>query len=354
MRKPLFRLLLLAFLAAAAQSTASAQPRTSAQPAPTAAPNPTFDIFYTSASGGGRLTGRMFLILAHTDSVEPRLQVGRYGTQFFGVDFVDLPPDQAVHIDGTTLGYPINEMAAIPPGDYYVQAVLDRYTEFKRPDGHTLWMHMDQWEGQDWRRSPGNLYSKVQKITIGGTSGATTPTGANGASVQRIPLTVDQAMAPLPVNTDTKWVKHIKMKSKKLTAFWGQPIYIGATILLPKGYEAHPDEHYPPLRSAEPQPATDSQRAELNSTPGQPPREIGQWVNDLAAAHRTFAGRLADRQNLTIPAEDPRYGDLGRAFLPWPGRGKDAILQPPKPEIRPSPQVFERAADRDADWEAAD
>ena len=116
----------------------------------------------------------------------------------------------------------------------------------------------------------------------------------------------------------------------------------------------HPDQRYPPLRSAEPQPATDSQRAELNSTAGQPPRETGQWLNDLAAAHRTFAGRLADRQNLTIPAEDPRYGDLGQAFPPWPGRGKDAILKPPKPEIRPSQQVLERAADRDADWEAAD
>jgi hypothetical protein len=116
----------------------------------------------------------------------------------------------------------------------------------------------------------------------------------------------------------------------------------------------HPDQHYPPLRSAETQPATDSQRAELTPTAGQPPREIGQRISDLAAAHRTFAGRLADRQNLRIPAEDPRYGDLGQAFPPWPGRGKDAILQPPKPEIRPSPQVLERAADCDADWEAAD
>jgi hypothetical protein len=111
MRKSLFHLLLLASLAAAAHSTANAQPRTSAQatntqPRPIAQPTPTFDIFYTSASGGGRLTGRMFLILAHSDSVEPRLQVGRYGTQFFGVDFIDLPPDHAVHIGGTTLGYP--------------------------------------------------------------------------------------------------------------------------------------------------------------------------------------------------------------------------------------------------------
>ena len=116
----------------------------------------------------------------------------------------------------------------------------------------------------------------------------------------------------------------------------------------------HPDQHFSPLRSAEPEPATDSQRAELTLTAGQPPGEMGQWITDLAAAHRTFAERLADRQSLTIPSEDPRYGDLGQAFPSWPRPARDAILQPPKPEIRPSLQVLERAADRDADWEAAD
>ena len=70
------------------------------------------------------------------------------------------------------------------------------------------------------------------------------------------------------------------------------------------------------------------------------------WAANLAA--------LADRQSLMIPSQDPDYGDLGPAFPPWPGPGKDAILQPPKPEITPSPQVLQRAADRDPDWEAAD
>ena len=116
----------------------------------------------------------------------------------------------------------------------------------------------------------------------------------------------------------------------------------------------HPDQQFPPLRSAEPEPATESQRAELTLTEGQPPGEIGQWVTDLAAAHRTFAERLADRQSQTLPAEDPRYGDLGQAFPSWPRPARDAILQRPKPEIRPSLQVLERAADRDAGWEAAD
>ena len=116
----------------------------------------------------------------------------------------------------------------------------------------------------------------------------------------------------------------------------------------------HPGQHYPPLRSAEPQPATHAQRDELTLTAGQPAPETGQWIKDLAAAHRTFADTLAERQSLTVPSEDPDYGDLGQAFPPWPGPARDAILQPPKPEIRPSPQVLERAADRDADPEAAD
>jgi hypothetical protein len=75
---------------------------------------------------------------------------------------------------------------------------------------------------------------------------------------------------------------------------------------------------------------------------------------DLSADRRAFARQLADRQSLRIPSPDPDYGDLGPAFPAWPGPGHDAILQPPKPEIPPSPQILERAADRDADWEAAD
>jgi hypothetical protein len=116
----------------------------------------------------------------------------------------------------------------------------------------------------------------------------------------------------------------------------------------------HPGQHYPPLRSAEPQPATGAQRDELTLTAGQPIPEMGQWVKDLAAAHRTFARTLAERQSLTVPSEDPDYRHLGQAFPPWPGPVRDAILQPPRPEITPSPQVLQRAADRDTDPEAAD
>jgi hypothetical protein len=116
----------------------------------------------------------------------------------------------------------------------------------------------------------------------------------------------------------------------------------------------HPGQPFPPLRSAEPEPATENQRTEPAPTLREPPDEMGKLTADFAAAHRRFTERLANRQSLTIPSPDPGYGDLGQAFPPWPRPGRDAILQPPKPEIQPNPHVLERAADRDADWEAGD
>ncbi len=115
----------------------------------------------------------------------------------------------------------------------------------------------------------------------------------------------------------------------------------------------HPGQYYAPLRSAEPAPATSAQRVELTMTAGET-AEIGQWIKDLAAGRRTFADRLADRQSQTIPSEDPDYGDIGQAFPAWTGPARGAILQPPEPEIPPSPQILQQVMDYDADWEAAD
>ena len=116
----------------------------------------------------------------------------------------------------------------------------------------------------------------------------------------------------------------------------------------------HPGQYFSPLRSAEPEPAAQTRRDDLALTPGEPPGEIGQWISGLAAGHRIFAGQLADRQSQTVPSEDPDYGDLGPAFPAWPSPRPEPILQPPMPEIPPSPRILERAIDRDAGWEAAD
>jgi len=114
----------------------------------------------------------------------------------------------------------------------------------------------------------------------------------------------------------------------------------------------HPDQAFAPMRSAEPEPVTAAEHDDLVLVPGEKIREMAPWVAELGARHRAFAEQLAERQSLTIPHEDPDYGDLGQAFPAWATPDKGAILQPPKPLIRASARVLARAAGRDADAEA--
>ena len=116
----------------------------------------------------------------------------------------------------------------------------------------------------------------------------------------------------------------------------------------------HPDQRFPPLRSAEPQPATQAQRDRLTLTAEKEIDELGQWIQDLAAQHRQFKDRLAERQSVLLPARDPDHESFGPAFPAWTSPDRDAILQPPKPQIQPSPRVLERLTDRSPDLEAAD
>jgi hypothetical protein len=181
------------------------------------------------------VTGRLFLFLARTDDREPRFQAGSYGgsVPFFGVDVSALAPGQAATIDAGALGFPLESLRDVPPGDYYAQALLNVYTEFHRADGHVIWAHMDQWEGQRFNRAPGNLVSDVQRVHVD-----------HDATIS---LALTRVLPPVEIPVDTKWVKRIKIQSKLLTAFWGRPIYIGATVLLPKGFDEEPARHYPAI-----------------------------------------------------------------------------------------------------------
>ena len=184
-----------------------------------------FEISYPASVHAGPITGRVFVMISRTNQREPRLQISRIGVPFFGRDIEKLAPDQAAVIDATDLGTPVETLSQIPPGDYWVQGFINIYSEFRRADGHVVWMHDDQWEGQRWSRSPGNLYSAPQQVRLDASQG------------YRIPLWCNQAIPPVQVTPDTEWVKRFKIQSRILTAFWGRPVYLGATVLLPKDYD---------------------------------------------------------------------------------------------------------------------
>ncbi|MDH4273256.1 MAG: alpha/beta hydrolase-fold protein [Candidatus Aminicenantes bacterium] len=195
-----------------------------------------FEITFPAAAHSDPITGRVYVILTTRDRPEPRLQTGfdfATGIPIWGKNVQSLKPGEAAGIDDGVFGFPLKSIQEIPPGEYYVQGFVNIYTEFKRSDGHTLWLHNDQWEGQLWNVSPGNLYSDVSKVTI------------DPAEKQTIALSCKNVIPPVVVPPDSEWVKRIKFQSKILTEFWGQPIYLGATILLPKGYDDHPDVTYP-------------------------------------------------------------------------------------------------------------
>ena len=193
-----------------------------------------FSISFPASLHAGPITGRAFVVIAKTDTPEPRLGADSWGdAPLFGVDVNKLAPDETALIDESTFGAPVPSLRNIPAGDYFVQAILNIYTEFHRADGHTVWLHMDQWEGQHFNRSPGNLYSAVQRVHL------------DPAAGYNIMLSLTKVIPPVEVPPDTPWVKHLKIQSEMLTKFWGHAMYIGAIVLLPKGYDEHPNAHYP-------------------------------------------------------------------------------------------------------------
>jgi hypothetical protein len=108
----------------------------------------------------------------------------------------------------------------------------------------------------------------------------------------------------------------------------------------------NPEMRIGPLRSAGPEEITNEQRAELDVLPEdqhqyQPPG----WMRELAELQKAFSEKMAERQSVMEPYEDPDYENLGPAFPSWPQDDRDAVLQPSKPPIPPSGRFAEREAE---------
>ncbi len=194
-----------------------------------------FSVSFPKEKSNKALDGRLLLFLATHDTQEPRFLVSDdpHSQLGFGIDVENLNPNQAATIDASAFGYPIRSLQDVPEGEYYVQALLHRYETFKRADGHTVKLPMDRGEGQNLRIAPGNLYSTPQKIKI------------NPKSNQTIQIVLDQENPAMPAPKETKYIKHVKMRSKLLSDFWGRDMYLGAFVLLPEGFDKNPQAKYP-------------------------------------------------------------------------------------------------------------
>jgi hypothetical protein len=181
------------------------------------------------------LDGRMILLIAKDIETEPRFQLRDdvKTCQGFGMDVEDWKPGEALSFDQDAFGYPASTFDMLPSGEFYIQALFHKYETFNRSDGHTVKLPMDRGEGQQWNRAPGNLYSTPQKISI------------KKGKLPRLNLELDQKIPPIQAPEDSKYIKHVRIKSDLLSEFWGRDMYLGAHVLLPEGWEEHPEVKYP-------------------------------------------------------------------------------------------------------------
>lgn len=179
--------------------------------------------------------GRLLLLFSNNNESEPRFQVSdALNTQVvFGKNVDHWTKGTIQTMAEEAYGFPKERLSELPAGDYYVQVLLHKYETFHLKNGKTVKLPMDRGEGQHWNLAPGNIYSTPIKIHY------------DPKNTSVVELNIDQIIPPIQAPADSKYIKRIKIQSKLLTEFWGRPMYLGAHILLPEGFDTHPNVKYP-------------------------------------------------------------------------------------------------------------
>jgi len=277
------------------------------------------------------VTGRLIVVVARSDKPEPRLQIFANAAPIFGIDVSALRAGQQAVVDENALGQAVAALNQLPAGDYFVEALLNVYQKYNRSDGHTVWVHFDL-NGQPLQVSAGNLYSDVKRVHLDSSAG------------WNVGLVLNHVIPREPEPKDTKWVKRVTIKSELLTKFWGAPVYLHATVLLPKGYDEHPNVRYPVVY---PQGFLGAPAFEFNDDPNEKENAAAiharglqtgyefyqSWISDhfprfLAVTFIESTPFFPDGYNVNSVNQGP-YGDaITQELIPYIDRNFRAIGKP--------------------------
>lgn len=165
------------------------------------------------------ISGRL-LVFMKKDDGKP---TDGFGTDFqnpeavwvAGIEVSNLVPGKAFEFDPDVMSYP-TAFSQAPAGDYLIFALLDRD-------------HSYTYSGP----GSGDVYSQVVKAAL--------PAGA------ATELTLFKAIPPRKIEVPANF-RLVEFESPMLSAFWGRPVKMKASVLLPPGYDAS-KEKYPTLFS---------------------------------------------------------------------------------------------------------
>lgn len=185
------------------------------------------------------LTGRLLIMFApleaeSNDDLRLDLSPTTEAIAFFGENVQAWRPGQMLTLSAHATGFPYATLLQLPPGRYRLQASFERYERYRRADGHTLYLPIIESLGNSSTADamPRRWYSPAESIVW---EGRQTPK----------PLILNIPVSDPPAFRDTPWVKSLRVRSQRLSEFWGRDIFLGALVTLPVGYDEHPHLRYP-------------------------------------------------------------------------------------------------------------
>ena len=192
-----------------------------------------FEITYPEKFSENGYDGRLLLMISNNNNAEPRFQINdSHHTQIiFGIDVESWKSGETQIFDSNVYGYPIKSIGNLKEGEYYVQAFLHKYETFNLSTGYKVKLPKDQGEGQKWNISPKNLYSTPKKVKI--------------SKSGTIKLSLENEIPPIEPIKDSKYIKHVKIKSEMLSKFWGRDMFLQANVLVPHNFNKNSKVKYP-------------------------------------------------------------------------------------------------------------
>lgn len=192
-----------------------------------------FEITYPEKFSENGYDGRLLLMISNNNNAEPRFQINdSHHTQIiFGIDVESWKSGETQIFDSNVYGYPIKSIGNLKEGEYYVQAFLHKYETFNLSTGYKVKLPKDQGEGQKWNISPKNLYSTPKKVKI--------------SKSGTVKLSLENEISPIEPIKDSKYIKHVKIKSEMLSKFWGRDMFLQANVLVPHNFNKNLKVKYP-------------------------------------------------------------------------------------------------------------
>jgi hypothetical protein len=218
----------------------------------------TVEISVANGLLNGSTDGRVSLMFAPA-GVDPLAdtEVDSSPNKFFGKNVFNYADGDTVTLSGGSglntrlgvYGWPNVSLDDVSPGNYTVQAFLNLYEKVTRSDGSTVSVRFPCGDGALNVDGFGSLLTSAVDVEVLG--------GAQSIELEFNAVEPVQNFTGHEVGgcqqgnyEDTKYLKYVKIRSEKLSQFWGRDMYVGANVVLPHGYAAgNNSKRYPVVYS---------------------------------------------------------------------------------------------------------